>query len=405
MQYDLSRLVGLEGFEVKLVQEEGDQLDLEVELVARAEWCPHCGGRELEVKERPIVRVRDLPITGRRTHLRWRKRRYLCGGCGRSHTESCPEIPPRQRATERFRRRLFWRTRSGGAHAEVAREEDTTRYQVGRAFSLGLGSALVERPPGPPRRLSLDEAAHRRRSRHLATIVSDLDRRAVHEVLDGHSRAVVERYLGSLSPAERRGIELVCIDPWEAYRLAVRAELPHARIVCDPFHLVRAANEALDTIRRSRQGVARAPTSRSGRRSRQRREVFGARHRLLRARERLSERQRRKLCDLFAEEPLIAEAWGLKEAFRAIYRAQTRPEAERRLDRFLAAVDRSGLQPFEACAKTVRAWREELLAYFDEPATNGYAEGVTNKVKVIKRRAYGLPTFNGFRDRVLLACG
>jgi transposase len=46
-----------------------------------------------------------------------------------------------------------------------------------------------------------------------------------------------------------------------------------------------------------------------------------------------------------------------------------------------------------------------LLAYFDEPTTNGYAEGSINKVKVIKRRAYGLPTFAGFCDRVLLACG
>jgi transposase len=46
-----------------------------------------------------------------------------------------------------------------------------------------------------------------------------------------------------------------------------------------------------------------------------------------------------------------------------------------------------------------------LLAFFEEPTTNGYAEGVINKVKVIKRRAYGLPTFQGFRQRVLIACG
>jgi transposase len=51
-----------------------------------------------------------------------------------------------------------------------------------------------------------------------------------------------------------------------------------------------------------------------------------------------------------------------------------------------------------------RLRRAELLAYFDEPTTNSYAEGVINKVTVIKRRAYGLPSFKGFRERVLLAC-
>ena len=63
------------------------------------------------------------------------------------------------------------------------------------------------------------------------------------------------------------------------------------------------------------------------------------------------------------------------------------------------------LPAFDSFAAGVRQWREELLAYFDEPTTNGYAEGVINKVKVIKRRAYGLPSFEGFRERVLLACG
>jgi transposase len=102
---------------------------------------------------------------------------------------------------------------------------------------------------------------------------------------------------------------------------------------------------------------------------------------------------------------VIAEAWGLKEAFRSIYQASNRPEAERRLDTFLRVVEHAGLPAFDAFAKGIRAWREELLAYFAEPTTNGGAEGVINKVKVIKRRAYGLPTFAGFRKRVVIACG
>jgi transposase len=53
----------------------------------------------------------------------------------------------------------------------------------------------------------------------------------------------------------------------------------------------------------------------------------------------------------------------------------------------------------------VRLWRAELLNYHDQPATNGYAEGVINKIKVTKRRAYGMPTFHGFRKRVLIVCG
>jgi transposase len=96
---------------------------------------------------------------------------------------------------------------------------------------------------------------------------------------------------------------------------------------------------------------------------------------------------------------------GTQGGLHSIYRAPDRAEAERRLDGFLGEVERPGIASFTAFAAGVRLWRGELLAYFDEPSTNGYAEGVINTVKVIKRRAYGLPTFDGFRDRVLLACG
>ncbi len=69
-----------------------------------------------------------------------------------------------------------------------------------------------------------------------------------------------------------------------------------------------------------------------------------------------------------------------------------------------SAVERAQIPSFLAFANGLRDWRQELLAYFDQPTTNGYAEGVINKIKVIKRRAYGLPSFNSFRSRILVAC-
>jgi transposase len=219
MYEQLSGLLGLEGFRVTSVEERGDAggpagaggaarrggfwvravaaggalLALVFALVAAGGCCRGCGRGSCEVKERPLVRVRDLPIAGRRTFLVWRKRRFRCRVCGCTFTERHEELPSRQRVTRRFRRRLFERASEGGAHAEVARGEETSRYQVGRAFALGAAVELMAHAEaGPPRRLSLDEA-HHRRGHELATIVSDPDNRRVVEVLEGRSRRVVER--------------------------------------------------------------------------------------------------------------------------------------------------------------------------------------------------------------------
>ena len=158
----------------------------------------------------------------------------------------------------------------------------------------------------------------------------------------------------------------------------------HARIVVDHFHLVRGANTALDAVRRERQRERRTRgpkgTRRSGQHLSWRQHLFHCRHRLLRAREKLT------LCELFEREPLVAGAWGLKEAFRSIYRSLRRHQAERLLDAFLAAVDRAQIPPFTAFAAT------------DTPKVSSTRSRSSNA-------AYGLPTFGGFRARVLIACG
>jgi len=87
---DVSRLVGIEGVVVRRVFEFGRRLELDVELIARAGCCRWCGRSSLTVKDRPVVRVRDLPVAGRATILRWRKRRFFCDACGRTYTRDAP---------------------------------------------------------------------------------------------------------------------------------------------------------------------------------------------------------------------------------------------------------------------------------------------------------------------------
>jgi transposase len=408
MQDDVSRLVGIEGLVVTAVVELREHLELEVELALDAGCWRWCGRGSLKVKDRPVVRVRDLPVRV--------GSRGCCGASAGSIARRAGGRSPRR--IRRCRRVSGSALGSvGTCSSAVAAAPRTWRSratsgrrapQVNRAFAVGGDELLERRESAPAGRLSLDEA-HHRRSPELATIVSDLDRCRVVEVLDGRSCQVIERYLRSLSERERRAIRVVSIDPYDAYRQAIHNELPGARIVVDHFHLVRGANTALDSVRRDRQRerATRRPKGirEQAHRDRWKPELYRARHLLLKASERLTERQRRRLCALFERDPLLAEAWGLKEMFRSVYRARNRDDAERRLAHFLTAVEHAELRPFDAFAKGIGQWHTELLAYFDEPTTNGYAEGVINKVKVIKRRAYGLPTFSGFRRRVVIACG
>jgi transposase len=140
-----------------------------------------------------------------------------------------------------------------------------------------------------------------------------------------------------------------------------------------------APGEALGTVRRTRQRERQATVKgKRGHSATWNPRLYRARHLLLRGKERLSESQRQRLCDPFVHDPVIAEAWWLKEALRSVYAAESRAEAEWRLDRFAAPAARFGYQPFSAYLNGITPWREEILAYFDQPASNGYAEWVIN---------------------------
>jgi len=126
MPDDVSRLVGIEGLVVTGVLERTEQLELEVEIRLEAGCCRWCGRSSLKVEDRPVVRIRDLPVAGRVTWLLWRKRRFGCEACGRTFTETHPALPSRQRVSARFRAHLFERCRGGAAHLEIARDERTS---------------------------------------------------------------------------------------------------------------------------------------------------------------------------------------------------------------------------------------------------------------------------------------
>lgn len=134
------------------------------------------------------------------------------------------------------------------------------------AFLRAGDELLARREHGPPRRLALDEA-HHRRGRELATVVSDLDHRRVIEALPGTQRKMIAGWLADRPDGVRAAIEVVSIDRADAYRHAIRTALPNARIVCDRFHSIRGANTALDTVRRERRRDARAKHPKGARRS------------------------------------------------------------------------------------------------------------------------------------------
>ena len=170
--------------------------------------------------------------------------------------------------------------------------------------------------------------------------------------------------------------------------------LAQAKVVVDKFHLIRHVNKALDKVRSRLQG---------GNSRLKRRDLFQSRYSLLKGVERLASWERAKLNQLFYLYPQLKEAWRLKESFRHWYSERDRGRSEEKLNLLEREIASSSLPEFKELLRTFRNWREEILNYFDYWITNGFVEGKNNRIKTIKRMAYGYRNMANFRLRILTA--
>ena len=406
-----SRLLGLDGFEVLAAQVVAGEWQLEVQTTATVVGCQGCGVRA-ELHGRRRVRVRDLPIGGRPVVLAWGKRIWRCRelACGvRTWTEQAAAIRPRAVLTQRARAEACRRVgKDAHAVAAVARDLGVGWATIMRAVAEH-GRLLVEDPGrlDGVAALGLDETSFLKATRlaptRWVTGLVDLEGGRLLEVVADRTRAAVAGWLGARSPAWLAAVATVALDPWRGYASALVAPLGHATVVVDHFHAIRLANTVVDQVRR------RVQQATLGHRGRKPDPLYRIRKLLLTAAEQLTGRGWVRLrAGLGAGDPggEVVAAWQGKELLRAVYAASDLARARAALDRFYHWTDGVQLPELSRLARTVKAWKAEILAiHATGGCSNGPTEAVNLLIKKVKRVGHGFRNFANYRLRLLLHCG
>ena len=244
--------------------------------------------------------------------------------------------------------------------------------------------------------MNIDEIALEKGHGNFVLVLSAPEEGYVLDVLPDRERKTLEKWLDGLPPEVKKAIKIVNLDMWEPYTLAVKAKLPHARIVVDRFHVMKNLNHCLTLARREIQRTASNEVKE---------QLTGSRWVLVKNQKDLNEKQRAKLESLYQASPELKVCPQLKEQFRMIFETITdREKAKAALIRWISQVETLNVTALQSFLVTLRNWFELILNYFIEHWTNAFAEGVNNKIKLIKRRAFGFTNFDHFRLRILVEC-
>lgn len=385
----MNNALWLENLEVLSMTTKGDTKTVKAAICVVADACPSCGvvGKLYRhgMKRRDFV---DIPAYGHKVVIETEVQRFRCRDCKATFNQPMPELCEYRHMTTRcidyIVDQAIPRTFSDVAR-EVGVNEKTVRNICAERFPEKLKARTY-----PPHIsiLGIDELML---DGEMRAIFMDVGRRSVLDVVSGHQKWQIARWISAMPADQRHFIRIVTIDMATSYRDVARALLPNAAIVVDKFHVQRCANQALDAVRNR----ARRNATGAGRRNPWRGQ------RLLRRRaHNLNPAQEMEVDGIIANNPLVQDAYLAKESFFAIWNARTKADAERAFDDWRAAIPKS-VPEFENVAKMVQRWRVEVFAYFDYAATNAITENRNGLIKILNRAGRGYD-FATIRAKALL---
>jgi transposase len=377
----LNRMLRLPGASVIGVAFASEGVIVTVRLRRRRRVCSGCGqvGR-LAIHDRRIKRWRHLDLGASRCWIECELRRLWCSACGGPRLEPVPWARTGAGYTRDFEDLVAFLAQQM-AKTPIARLLRVAWDTVGDIVARVVADELDESRLAGLVQIGCDEISYRRGERYL-TCVADHATGAIIWARPGRNAATLQAFFDQLGD-RRRSIRAVSIDMSAGYEHAVRAALPDAEVCFDPFHVVKLGNEAVNQVRRADWNAHAKSTTTTGR------WLKGVRWALLKAPERLTDRQAAKLAEVQHANRGLYRAYLLKEELRALYHLDDRSLAAAHLDAWLAWASRSKLKPFVKLARTIRRHRDGILAAIRLGLTNARLEGLNSKVRLISHRSFG----------------
>jgi transposase len=237
--------------------------------------------------------------------------------------------------------------------------------------------------------LGLDEIALKKGHRDFVTIVTARladGRLVILGVLEDRQKDSVVEFLRSIPQRLSQTIRTVCCDMWEGYTEAVREELPGVRIVVDRFHVAKNYHAAADSLRKQELKRLKGELTEE-----EYQQLKGSMWAFRKKPDELKPEESQTLQCLFAHAPKVKQAYDLREQLTDIFEQPlAKADAQQKIRTWIKRVKQSELKCFNDFLNTLDHWWEEITNYFVNRENSGFVEGFNNKLKVLKRRCYGI---------------
>ena len=384
------KLIGMKDAILLNVENIQDTMIIELKMEKRIHECPRCKAHTSKVHDYRIQYVKDVPLFNQKVVLKIHKRRHVCPACGKRFYEHIRLVPKYQRTTQRIGAFVIDELSKVQSMKEVGIRANISSATVARILDHMNYSCNTL-----PDVISIDEFKGNADGEKFQCILTNPGKRTVIDILPKRSVDSLCAYFAGFKLNNRKQVKYVVMDMSAVFKSMAESCFPNAKIVADKFHVQRLVTWAFEDMRKSIQKEFHKHRRRYFKRSR---------WLMLKDPEKLTEGQLEQLSHMLELSKPLAQAYYLLHEFRKFIHSPDVHTAKKRLSSWymhVGTTDPKEFERFYKCVDTFSKWESEILNAFESGLSNGYTEGCNNKIKVIKRNAYGIRNFKRLRKRIL----
>jgi len=355
--------------------------------------CEKCGSKKVKVEETLPKRViRDRDIFGKQCYIIIHPRRFKCPNCSNRFTEQFSFLYKNKSYTKRYAEWIHKIARK--TDISFVSELESIGYKKAESIFYSISKEkIASKEELKFDKLGIDEIAMKKGHKDFVTVISDLTNSRPIEVLKDRSKESLDEFFDGMSKKTKDRIREVSIDMWGPYYEVIKQHLPKARVVVDRFHVQKHLNDALSGVRRKIQ---------NGLSAEQKEAIKGSRWVLVKNVEDLNDEEKKKLYEVYASCPVLMKYHKAKEDFRQIFeKVNSKGYARKKVNRWIERVRKENLFLYGKFIETLQNWKGQILNYFISGTSNGFVEGLNNKIKLLKRIGFGFTNIEHFRLRIL----
>ena len=374
--FPLQRILSLRGMTIDFTEISEDDKSIVIHLNRdkrfKKSYCSECENQA--PRERRIRRkIRDLSMLQRDIYLDCESFIVRCPNCGQRR-EQLDFVSKCSRMTIRFESFIF-KLVAMTTVKDTANEYDLSWDTVKNIDKKYLTEKFSKIDYGNLELVSIDEIANKKGHDYL-TIVMNLDIGKVIWVGEGRKEENIDKFFETLSKKQKERIRAVSIDMWPAF--------------------IKKFGDVISKLRNSEYQKAKDAKSK---------EILkGTKWLLLKNKRNLKSEKKKQLKELLELNANLSKVYILKEDLKHIWDYKNTASAKKSLDRWIEMAEESEIRGIKSFVKMLRKHEQGILSHCQHPISNGKIEGTNNKIKTLKRKAYGFHDVEYFKLKILQAC-